>query len=193
MALRDHGRRGGGEVEAGVAVVGVAIVPADQFGRGVAAGEALTGDAQGAVGAGAEGVDHGVVVRPQLRGRHVTPELDVADEVERRMARDAVEHPRHRLDLGVVGCHAATHQSLRDLYEVSVPELDCLAQTAREVPGVLGARLTGAGFGGCVVVILSRSARDGLRGHLEREFERRFGRKPGVFFFRGDGGPREVI
>jgi galactokinase len=45
----------------------------------------------------------------------------------------------------------ASHASLRDLYEVSTPELDTLVELARNLPGCLGARLTGAGFGGCTV------------------------------------------
>ena len=45
----------------------------------------------------------------------------------------------------------AGHASLRDLYEVSLPELDLLVELAGELPGCLGARLTGAGFGGCTV------------------------------------------
>ena len=57
--------------------------------------------------------------------------------------------------------------------------------------GVLGARLTGAGFGGCVVVILERAACAGFEEHVQRVFEERFGRRPPVFFFRGDAGPRE--
>jgi galactokinase len=85
----------------------------------------------------------------------------------------------------------ATHASLRDLYEVSVPELDCLVEAATGFPGVLGARLTGAGFGGCAVVLVPRASSAGLADHLESEFERRFDRKPAVFFFRSDAGPRE--
>ena len=84
---------------------------------------------------------------------------------------------------------SATHASLRDLYEVSVRELDCIVETACEHPGVLGARLTGAGFGGCAVVLLRRSARAGLAERIEAAFARRFGRKPPVFFFRSDAGP----
>lgn len=45
----------------------------------------------------------------------------------------------------------AGHASLRDLYEVSTPELDALVETARNLPGCWGARLSGAGFGGCTV------------------------------------------
>ncbi|XP_063973064.1 galactokinase-like [Diachasmimorpha longicaudata] len=47
-----------------------------------------------------------------------------------------------------------SHDSLRDNYEVSSPELDTLVNTARSVDGVLGSRLTGAGFGGCTITLL---------------------------------------
>jgi galactokinase len=47
----------------------------------------------------------------------------------------------------------ASHDSLRDDYEVSIPELDRLVEALRAAPGVLGARLTGAGFGGATVAL----------------------------------------
>jgi len=117
------------------------------------------------------------------RARHVV------GEVERTAAaRQALE----RGDAAAFGrCVSATHASLRDLYEVSVPELDCIVELAQDWPGVLGARLTGAGFGGCAVVVLRPGAEAGLGPHLERGFRARFGRTPPVFFFRGDAGPRE--
>ncbi len=117
------------------------------------------------------------------RARHVT------GEVERTRAARAALLAGDHLQLG--GCISATHASLRDLYEVSVPELDCIAEAALGHPGVLGARLTGAGFGGCVVVLLRRAARAGLAEHIQGEFARRFARTPPVFFFRSDAGPRE--
>jgi galactokinase len=49
----------------------------------------------------------------------------------------------------------ASHDSLRDLYEVSCPEIDELVNLARSVPGVLGARITGGGFGGCTVNLVN--------------------------------------
>jgi galactokinase len=51
-----------------------------------------------------------------------------------------------------------SHDSLRDDYDVSTPDLDLLVDLARAVPGVLGARLTGAGFGGCTVNLVERTA-----------------------------------
>jgi len=47
-----------------------------------------------------------------------------------------------------------SHDSLRDLYEVTGDELDAMVDAARQVPGVLGSRMTGAGFGGCTVSLV---------------------------------------
>ena len=53
---------------------------------------------------------------------------------------------------------AAGHASLRDLFAVSIPELDMLVEIALKLPGCFGARLTGAGFGGCTVNLVESSA-----------------------------------
>ena len=50
-----------------------------------------------------------------------------------------------------------SHESLRDLYEVSCLELDTLVEAALAQEGVLGSRMTGAGFGGCTVSLVSES------------------------------------
>jgi galactokinase len=50
----------------------------------------------------------------------------------------------------------ASHESLRDDYEVSAPELDVLVETSRKIPGVFGTRMTGGGFGGCTVSFVHR-------------------------------------
>jgi galactokinase len=63
----------------------------------------------------------------------------------------------------------ASHASLRDLLRVSVPALDRLVDAAME-SGALGARLTGAGFGGCAIVLCRRSQRDQVRAGLARRF-----------------------
>ncbi len=118
------------------------------------------------------------------RARHV------AGEVERTFAaRDALLSG-DLVDFGrqVTG----SHLSLRDLYEVSVPELDAIVETSLAWDGVLGARLTGAGFGGCAIVLLEAKAVEGFADHLSATFEASFGRRPPVYFFRGDPGPREI-
>lgn len=65
---------------------------------------------------------------------------------------------------------AASHESLRDDYEVSGPELDRLVEIASGVSGVIGARMTGAGFGGCIVCLVQDRAVDELVEAVAREY-----------------------
>ncbi len=96
-------------------------------------------------------------------------------------------------DLAAFGREVLTaHASLRDLYEVSIPELDTLVAVSEEWNGFLGGRLTGAGFGGCVVLLVRSEAVAGFEAHLREAYARRFGRRPRVHFFQGDAGPREL-
>ena len=65
-------------------------------------------------------------------------------------------------DLATVGqLMDASHASLRDDYEVSSPALDAMVTAMRRAPGVYGARLTGAGFGGCAVALVAAGRRTG--------------------------------
>ncbi|HUG49191.1 MAG TPA: galactokinase, partial [Candidatus Limnocylindria bacterium] len=70
-----------------------------------------------------------------------------------------------------------SHASLRDLYEVSSPELDALVAIAVSVPGVVGARMTGAGFGGCTVNLVRDDAVEELRTAVTGEYPARTGRQ----------------
>jgi galactokinase len=79
------------------------------------------------------------------RARHVVTECTRVDEFVVALGR--CDHTR----LGEL--LAASHASLRDDFEVSTPALDALVEELTATPGVFGARLTGAGFGGCVVAI----------------------------------------
>jgi len=117
------------------------------------------------------------------RARHVVTETERAYRARRALEQGDLP--------GFASGLWATHESLRDLYEVSVPELDCIVESAHEVPGVHGARLTGAGFGGCAVVLHSPEVGEDLDRRIAENFERRFGRRPTVFFFRAGAGPRE--
>ncbi len=99
----------------------------------------------------------------------------LADPVLRRRARHVVsENARVRQFVAALGADDprtaghlmnASHASLAMDYDVSIPELDELVERLRSLPGVYGARLTGAGFGGCVVALAERGAvRLPLRG-----------------------------
>ena len=81
-----------------------------------------------------------------------------------------------------------SHISLRDLYEVTGPELDALAELAWQVDGVLGSRMTGAGFGGCTVSIVHKSAADNFVQHVGEEYTKLTGLTASFYFAQtGDG------
>jgi len=92
----------------------------------------------------------------------------IADETVRRRARHVVEEIDRvarsidvlsRGELAAFGeLMNASHDSLRDLYEVTGDELDAMVDAARGVPGVLGSRMTGAGFGGCTISLVREDA-----------------------------------
>ncbi len=69
-----------------------------------------------------------------------------------------------------------SHASLRDLYKVSCPELDCLVEAACGVPGVFGARMTGAGLGGCVVALARPEAVGAMTNAADNAYRAAFGR-----------------
>jgi galactokinase len=74
-----------------------------------------------------------------------------------------------------------SHHSLRDDYQVSVEELDYLVEQAMTVKGVYGARMTGGGFGGCIVALAQPRSVEALGEHLEKTYAAKFGIKPSVF------------
>ena len=85
-------------------------------------------------------------------------------------------------DLGEVGrLFAASHASLRDLYEVSSPALDAMVEIAAAVPGVVASRMTGAGFGGCTVNLVHHGAEDALRDRVMSVYPARTGLQPRVY------------
>ncbi len=71
-----------------------------------------------------------------------------------------------------------SHQSLRDDYEVSCPELDEAVDTACKASGVYGSRMTGGGFGGCTVSLVERAAAEDVAAAIRVRFAERFGREP---------------
>lgn len=111
------------------------------------------------------------------RLRHLVTETGRVEEAVRLLREEEPARPPERLAerqperwaerLGAL--LDASHASLRDDYEVSTPELDALVREAR-LGGALGARLTGAGFGGSAVILATPETRPALRAHLEDRF-----------------------
>jgi galactokinase len=107
------------------------------------------------------------------RARHVVTEnLRVARFV------DACE----RNDLPAMGAlMLESHRSLQHDYEVSCAELDFLVETARGIEGVFGARMTGGGFGGCIVALLRNEAFDKFLNEILRSYSAKFEKVPEVY------------
>jgi len=83
------------------------------------------------------------------------------------------------------------HASARDDYEISCPELESLVQTAREVDGVVGARLTGAGWGGCIVAVVHQDAVSDFEAYVSKQYQARTGQTATIFACRAGPGAGE--
>ena len=121
----------------------------------------------------------------QIRRRtmHIVEELrrvnDAADAIERRDIASLAKIIFH------------SHESLRDLYEVSCPEVDWLVKRAAELEGVAGSRMTGLGFGGCAYTIIRKELVEEYKRRLE-EYERIFGFRPDIFEVKLASGAKIV-
>ena len=75
----------------------------------------------------------------------------------------------------------ASHNGLRDDYQVSCPELDLLTDIARDITGVVGSRMTGAGFGGCTVSIVHKDALKTFQRRVATEYHEKTGIEPEIY------------
>jgi galactokinase len=107
------------------------------------------------------------------RCRHVTTEIARTLEAATQLSHHNYE------DVGQLMLQS--HASLRDDYQVSAPELDFLVEEAMKVKGVYGSRMTGGGFGGCIVAIAQPRAVEPLREHLRATYPKKFRKEPAVF------------
>jgi len=82
----------------------------------------------------------------------------------------------------------AGHNSLRDLYEVSTPELDLLVELSRNIPGCIGARLTGAGFGGCTINLVEEELSENFISTIKQEYYRKSGNEAQVYLCKASQG-----
>ena len=87
----------------------------------------------------------------------------------------------------------ASHVSLRDDYQVTIPELDLLAELAWNLPGVIGSRMTGGGFGGCTVSIVESDCTEKFIEVIGREYEARTGRKASFYITGTSNGAQKII
>ena len=85
-----------------------------------------------------------------------------------------------------------SHLSLRDDYEVSVPELDALVEIAHSVDGMLGARMTGGGFGGSTVALVRRGALDEFTSTVATRYREQIGRDATIYVVEIADGAREI-
>lgn len=87
----------------------------------------------------------------------------------------------------------ASHVSLRDDYEVTGPELDCMAEEAWKIAGVIGSRMTGGGFGGCTVSLVKDEAIDTFIKEVGAAYEAKIGIKPEFYVAEiGDGATKLI-
>ncbi len=82
-----------------------------------------------------------------------------------------------------------SHAGLRDEYEVSCLELDTLVEIVRQVPGVVGARMLGGGFGGCTMNLVRDESVETLRQSVEQQYPARTGRQASIDICQAAGGP----
>jgi len=119
------------------------------------------------------------------RARHVITEMA-------RIAAGAAALRAHDY-LGLGQQLNASHQSTATDSDVSCEELDVITAAARSCDGVLGSRLTGAGFGGCAIALIKPGYRDQVAAHVGERFRARFGIEPGFDLLHIGDGPGEVV
>jgi galactokinase len=124
-----------------------------------------------------EGRMDGVVLK---RTRHVVGENARATSAARLLEHREYEEAGELM--------VQSHNSLRDDYEVSTPELDFLAAEAMKVKGVYGARMTGGGFGGCIVALTQPRASDAAIDHLRTRYRAQFNIDPVAFVTTATAG-----
>lgn len=86
----------------------------------------------------------------------------------------------------------ASHVSLHYDFEVTGKELDTLAETAWKQPGVVGARMTGAGFGGCAIAIVDRDKVDAFKENVGKVYEKEIGHPAEFYIAEISDGPKEI-
>jgi len=84
-----------------------------------------------------------------------------------------------------------SHASLRDLYQVSCIELDTLVEAFKR-HGALGARMTGAGFGGCIIALCHKDDMEKIITNVKKDYKKATGRQTDIYEVHPTGGPRRI-
>jgi galactokinase len=125
------------------------------------------------------------------------------DELTARRARHVI-HENRRVQQAVEALRSdrmeefgqilnASHASLRDDFEVSSPVLDQIVACAVQIPGCLGARMTGAGFAGCAMAILRVEAADGFAASVQKKYRERTGLAADVYISPPEPGASQLV
>ena len=119
---------------------------------------------------------------PEIRKRaqHIVVEMARVDQAISCLRRGDIQY--------FGGLMYASHQSLRDLYEVSCPEIDYLVEATRKLPGCYGARLSGAGFGGCTVNLVDETQVEEFIQELREKYRRHTGQEARLYLCHASAG-----
>lgn len=127
----------------------------------------------------------------------------IKDDINRARAKHAVYENQRTIkavkalkdqDLETFGkLMNASHVSLRDDYETSCEEVDVLVDEAWKIPGVIGSRITGGGFGGCTVSIVKDEAIDTFKEKLTAAYEEKVKKTPEFYVVSVGDGPSKLI
>ncbi len=120
----------------------------------------------------------------ERRARHVVEEIERTNQARAAIEMGAVMEFGRLMN--------KSHASLRDLYEVSSFELDSMVAIAQSLPGCLGARLTGAGFGGCTVNLVESARAEGFAVALKDRYQAVTGLTPEIYLTRPANGANLV-
>jgi len=85
-----------------------------------------------------------------------------------------------------------THEGLSKQYMVSCPELDFLVEESKKIPGVVGARMMGGGFGGCSINIVRNDAIDSFISEMKKSYEEKFSKNPEVYITQIEDGAKII-
>ncbi|MDD5688305.1 MAG: galactokinase [Elusimicrobia bacterium] len=85
-----------------------------------------------------------------------------------------------------------SHNSCKTLYQISCPELDTIVETAQNIKGVLGSRMTGAGFGGCTVSLVKKESINEFTEKVSTIYKKKFQIKPEFYICNAEDGAKKI-